>query len=99
MLLEDSLYKGKHFRSRTLTRRFRELTTHSTAFPKGIGRRVDLQDVAELVPVVDVLLIGSIEVVKLLLHSKLESFARSFPLRITSFPVICLAQAVKFNDG
>ena len=79
-------------------RRSTQLGTHSTALAKGFWNGVYPQDMTELVPVVDVFLIGPIECGKFLLHSKVEFMARGCPLFIISLPVVLLAKAIEFDN-
>ena len=53
----------------------------------------------ELVPIVDVFLVGPIQGVEFLFHSKVEFTACSFLLRAILHPPIFLAKPIEFSNG
>jgi len=53
----------------------------------------------ELVPIVDVFLVGPIQGVEFLYHSKVEFMTCSFLLLDILLPPIFLAKPIEFSDG
>ena len=70
--------------------------TYSTASLQGCWHGVNSQDMAELVPIFNVLLIRPIQIAKLHLHGSGELLMSSFSFLATTFPLVCLAQTFKF---
>jgi hypothetical protein len=74
--------------------------THHLALLKSVRNRVYSQDMTELVPVVDVFLVGPVQGVEFLFHSSAEFMARSFLLLVVfPPPPIFLAKPFEFKNG
>jgi hypothetical protein len=88
---------------RSLTRKeikaaHRQVATHGTTSLKRFRDRVNLQDATELVPVLDVFLVGPIEIVKVLLYGDVEHVPCRI-LRWVAFPPLgLLTQTIEFGD-
>jgi len=73
------------------------LQDSSTASLKGLRSWVDFQDMAEFVPVVNIFLVRPIQTGKFHFHGDAELLPSGIPLRIVSFPLVCLAQTIEFG--
>jgi hypothetical protein len=106
VLLEDSLWCGAANRKKkkTLSRNGklegrRRVATHGATFSKGVRNGVDSQDTTELVPVVDVLFVGPIQIVEFFLDGDVESEPRGSRFQVVFVPIVFLAQTVEFGNG
>jgi len=61
--------------------------------------RVDFQDMTEPAPVLDVVLVGPIQIVEFLLYGGVESVAHILPFRVVFLPLVLLAQTTEFGKG
>jgi len=102
VLLEDDLWSQMK-KNRSVKQgnqmAHKQVATHGATSLKCFRNRVNLQDTTELLPVIDVFLIGPIEVVKFLLYGDVEHVPRHLLLWVVLSPLGLLAQTIEFGNG